>query len=290
MNQLPEIIKYPSAVSEDVAFCIVIPSWNNLPYLQLCLRSIRENSALRHQIIVLVNDGSDGTVEWLRQQSDIACVHARENIGICLGLNVCRSLIAARYVVYANDDMYFLPGWDVAFQQEISRLSEKHFMLSVTMVEPNGKNPCCLIRDFGTDLESFREQELLAASREFVKHDWSGASWPPSLMPTETWDLVGGMSVEFSPGMYSDPDLSRKLWHIGVRYFKGLGNGFVYHFGSKSTKRMRKNKGKTQFLKKWGITSRFFYEKYLKLGTPFTGRLQEVDEDSFSFRWHRLIH
>ncbi len=31
------------------------------------------------------------------------------------------------------------------------------------------------------------------------------------------------MSEEFSPGMYSDPDLSMKLWQEGVRYFKGIG-------------------------------------------------------------------
>ena len=40
---------------------ILIPTWNNLPYLKLAVDSIRRHSACSHQIIVHVNDGSDGT-------------------------------------------------------------------------------------------------------------------------------------------------------------------------------------------------------------------------------------
>lgn len=286
----PKITKYQQSVSDDAVFSIVIPSWNNLPYLQLCLRSIRENSTFHHQIVVLVNEGADGTAEWLHTQQDVDYVVAESNVGICLGLNACRSMVRTPYMVYANDDMYFLPAWDQALYAEVQQVPDAHFMLSATMVEPTGSNPCCVIRDFGTSLETFREDELLAACPDFVKGDWSGASWPPSLVPTDTWDLVGGMSVEFSPGMYSDPDLSRKLWEMGVRYFKGVGSSFVYHFGSKSTKRMRKNKGKKQFLKKWGITSRFFYQHYLKLGQPFEGILPDIPLKDKAVRWHRFFH
>lgn len=287
---LSSIIKVSRPIPDTAVFSIVIPSWNNLPYLQLCLRSLRDNSAFQHQVIVLVNDGSDGTTEWLQNETDFTYVHAEKNIGICLGLNACRSLVKTDHIVYANDDMYFLPDWDKALYEEVKRMESPYFMLSATMVEPNGANPCCLIRDFGTDLSSFKEKELLAEATTFHKNDWSGASWPPSLVPTSTWDLVGGMSVEFSPGMYSDPDLSKKLWEIGVRIFKGVGRSFVYHFGSKSTKRIRKNRGKLQFVQKWGITARFFYQTYLKLGKPYQGPLPDVADDTPAVRWHRLFH
>ena len=48
--------------------------------------------------------------------------------------------------------------------------------------------------------------------------------------------LVGGMSIEFSPGMYSD--LSKKLYESVVRQFKGVGKSLVYHFYSESNKLM----------------------------------------------------
>ena len=49
-------------------FSILLPTWNNLPLLKLCVHSIRTHSAYGHQIIVHVNDGSDGTLEWVREQ------------------------------------------------------------------------------------------------------------------------------------------------------------------------------------------------------------------------------
>jgi hypothetical protein len=62
---------------------------------------------------------------------------------------------------------------------------------------------------------------------------------------------------------------------LGIRYFKGLGNSRVYHFGSKSTGRIKKNKGSSQFLFKWGIDCNTFTACCLKRGKPFTGELEE---------------
>ena len=41
-------------------FSIIIPSYNNLNYLKICIKSLRRNSKYNHQIIVHVNEGSDG--------------------------------------------------------------------------------------------------------------------------------------------------------------------------------------------------------------------------------------
>ena len=252
-------------------FSILIPTWNNLPYLKLCVSSILKNSRFKNQIIVFVNEGRDGTVHWLREQ-EIEFLHSHDNVGICVAVNSCRPLIRSKYVVYMNDDMYVCPDWDLELFNEIERSEHKPFMYSSTLIEPQATaNPSyvSIIRDFGSDLESFRESELLAAGPDLEKDDWSGASWPPSVVSLELWDKVGGYSIEFSPGMYSDPDFSMKLWKAGVRIFKGIGKSKVYHFGSKSTGRMRKNTGSDTFLLKWGITARTFYRYYLRMGQPY---------------------
>ena len=48
-------------------FSILIPTWNNLAFLKLCLKSIAKNSTFNHQILIHVNDGSDGTLEWVKK-------------------------------------------------------------------------------------------------------------------------------------------------------------------------------------------------------------------------------
>ena len=267
---LEKISKHIRSQKLNQHFSILIPSWNNLEYLKLCIRSIRENSKLPHQIIVILNEANDGSLEWVQSQKYLDYVYAKENIGICYGLNITRSMIHADYVLYANDDMYLLPAWDVALWDEIKKIGHQEFMLSATMIEPNDTgNPSVIIGDYGDSLETFREESLLKEFEGFAKEDWNGSTWPPNVMPRDLWDLVGGMSVEFHPGMYSDPDLSKKLWDVGVRYYKGVSKSRVYHFGSKSTRRIKRNIGSRTFLAKWGMSSRNFTEEYLERGRAF---------------------
>ena len=67
-------------------FSIVIPSWNNLAHLKLCVESLREHSTEKHEIIVHLNDGSDGSLDWARSQG-IKYTRSDKNVGVCLAVN-----------------------------------------------------------------------------------------------------------------------------------------------------------------------------------------------------------
>lgn len=264
------LIKHRNSPKEWYDFSILIPTWNNLEYLKLCVKSIKKNSSLNIQIIVFVNIGEDGTLDWLREQEDIDYIHSKNNIGICYAMNMCRSLVKSDYIIYMNDDMYALPKWDTELNNAILGLSTKLFMLSSTMIEPSyTRNPCVVVKDYGNSINNFKEKELLNEYSELATDDWSGSTWPPNVIHVDLWDLVGGFSIEFSPGFYSDPDLSKKLYESGVRVFKGVGKSLVYHFGSKSTKKIKKSNGRSLFLLKWGMTSSSFTTKVLRKGKPY---------------------
>jgi glycosyltransferase involved in cell wall biosynthesis len=258
-------------------FSIVIPSWNNLTYLQLCVRSIREHSAYPHQLIIHVNDGSDGTLAWVKEQG-IDYTHSEDNAGICIAVNGAAALADREYIVYMNDDMYVLPGWDTGILAGIGLLPDNCFLFSATMIEPRDHgNPCVLVQDFGTDIASFKEQELLLQFASAPKQDWNGSAWPPTIVHRSYWHIVGGYSIELSPGMSSDDDFAMKMWQAGCRMFKGIGASRVYHFQARSTQRIVKNNGRKQFLMKWGINQSTFNKYYLQRGTAFTGPLQGPD-------------
>jgi len=286
---IEHITKYKKANTSNAKFSLLIPTWNNLPYLQNCIESVKENSHFSHQIIVIVNEGNDGTVEWLNQQSDIDFVHAKQNVGICYALNIARQLADTEYLVYINDDMYLLPDWDEKMYSEIQSIGHKKFMLSCTMVEPtNTSNPCVVVKDYGQDLESFQKDQLLKDQQSLCRGNWTGSTWPPNIIHVDMWDLVGGMSIEFSPGMYSDPDLAKKLYEAGVRLFKGKGDSLAYHFGSKSTRRVRRNRGRQLFLIKWGMTSNTFMNKFLKIGSVYSGPVADIELGFFDRVVNRL--
>lgn len=68
-------------------------------------------------------------------------------------------------------------------------------------------------------------------------NDWMGATIPPNIVHRDIWDLVGGYSIEYSPGMYSDPDFTAKLYMCGVRFMKGY-KPVASIFETKSTTRI----------------------------------------------------
>ncbi len=269
-------------------FSIIIPTWNNLDLLKLCIRSIRDNSAYPHQIIVHVNDGSDGSLAWIREQN-ITHTASPENIGICLAVNEAAMHANQNYILYLNDDMYCCPGWDSALVNKMKRIDGDLFMLSGTMIEPRSTgNPCVVVKDYGSNSAEFAEADLLADLANHRKPDWYGATWPPTLVHAKWWFKVGGYSSEFSPGMSSDNDFSMKLWHAGCRVFLGVGDALVYHFQAKSTGRIKKNNGGKQFLHKWGIRQSVFDHYYLRRGTPADDIRLAEPEDTFDLRWQKL--
>jgi glycosyltransferase involved in cell wall biosynthesis len=251
---------------ERPIFSVLVPTWNNLPFLRLCVDSLRKNSALPLQIILHVNDGRDGTLDWAKAQG-LDFSHSPANVGICYACNAAYSLARADYILYLNDDMYACPGWDTELYAAIQAHGRDDFYFSGTMIERHDTGYRCVSapHDFGATVGDFREADLLAALPRLAIPDWQGATYPPSVMHRRLWDLIGGFSIEFSPGMYSDPDISMKLWQAGCRNYRGIGTSLVYHFGSKSVARVKHNRGKKQFIKKWGISPSLFFEYYVQL-------------------------
>ena len=253
-------------------FSIIIPTFNNLEYLKLCLKSIKKNSSFDHEINIHVNEGIDGSLEYLKNKK-YNITYSEKNLGVCVAFNEAVKKSTKEYIVLAHDDMYFCPDWDTVFVEELTKLNDiKDFFLSGTMVQPFSSY---LEFDCGKTYADFNEEKLLNGINKISFEDFQGTHWQPSLIRRKTWDKVGGFSEEFSPGLGSDPDFNMKLWKEGVRLFKGLGKCRVYHFSSVSLRKKAWNNGAKTFLLKWGISIKFFKKYYLKSDTPFKGPLTE---------------
>ena len=249
-------------------FSIIIPTFNNLEYLKLCINSIKKNSEFSHEIIVHNNGDQEPTNSFL-DKNQIIYTQNGGNIGITGGVNTGAKKASTDYIVYAHDDFYFMPGWDSAWANEIYKLKDNNFYLSGTMVQNGQVNFDC-----GETVDTFNEEKLLSNHHKINYFDFQGSTWAPHLIHKDLWNRVGGFSEEFFPGTGSDPDLNLKLWNVGVRIFKGVGKCKVYHFGSIVTRKKFKNninvitdsgrKGAKIFLKKWGFSIKFFTKHYLR--------------------------
>ena len=250
---------------------IIIPTFNNLDYLKLAIKSIKKNSKLQNEIILHVNEGTDGTLDYVKK-NNYKFSYSEINDGICVGCNKAASISKYNLILYAHDDMYFLPNWDLNLINEYKSLNTKKFYLSSIMINGDPKLNGHLNLNAGDTVKNFDEDYLLENYQNLHHNDFQGSTWAPHLIHKDLWNEVGGFSAEFSPGMGSDPDLNMKLWKSGVRIFKCVGKSKVYHFGSVTIHKNQKNTFKKNhgslankiFLLKWGYSIKFFKKHYLK--------------------------
>ena len=259
-------------------FSIIIPTFNNKRYLELCIKSIKKNSKFNHQIIPHVNIGDDGTIDFLKTLK-IDFTHTTYNAGICEGMNKAAKKAKTNYILYAHDDFYFCPEWDQVLFDEINKISHNKFYLSGIMMN-NGP----LRFNCGNTIDEFNEDKLLKNFKDYNHYDFQGSTWAPHIIPKDLWNKVGGFSEEYFPGTGSDPDLNMKLWNEGVRIFKGLNNCKIYHFGSIVTRAYKNHptiitesgsKGGKIFLLKWGFSIKFFKKYFLKSDEIYKSELKE---------------
>lgn len=249
-------------------FSIIIPTFNNLNFLKVCLSSLKKNSSLNNEIIIHSNSNEDGTLDFIKE-NNFKYTHTNSNIGLCSAVNLAAKKVTTNYILYAHDDMYFLPEWDLALKQEVENIGHNFFYLHAAEIGINGAH---IKFDCGSNYENFDEKKLLNNYKKFYLEDYNANHLSPHLIHRDLWNKVLGFSEEFNPGDGSDPDLVLKLWNEGVRYFKCLGNFKVYHFGSVTTRKkksLKLNKGTNIFIKKWGLSPLIIRKYYLETGKKF---------------------
>ena len=215
-----------------------------------------------HQIILHINDGSDGTLNFAKENS-LLFTYSKNNIGLCSSLNKAAELASSNYILYAHDDMFFCKNWDLYLENEINKFPDNLFYLTGTNVSVNSG----LINfDCGSVPENFDEKKFDEFCKNDLSKDLQGSHWAPHLIHKDLWKSVGGFSEEFNPGDGSDPDFCMKLWNKNVRVFKTISKFKVYHFSSVTTRKgmIKLNNGTKRFTLKYGFNPRYFRKYYLK--------------------------
>ena len=270
-------------------FSILIPSYNNLEYLKTCIDSLKKNSEYTHQIIVHINEGTDGSLEYVKE-NNFEYTYSENNIGMPKALNKSSELAKFDYILISHDDFYYCPGWDVELVNNVNFIGHNDFYLSSTMVGAGQVE-----FDAGQTVDNFDETKLLDNLEIIKTIDFQGTTKCPGLIHKDVWKRVGGWSEEFSPTGGDDTDFAMKLWKSNIRIFKGLGKSLAYHFGSITTRKKDKSlftylgsRGNKIFLKKWGYNINFFEKFFLRSGldknknlifNEYTGPLKEPKKD-----------
>lgn len=213
---------------DKITFCI--PSKSNLRYLKNSIKSIRENSHIKdNDIVVYIDADTDGTEEWLISQN----IKYAKNTdttpkGIAYGYNRCIELAETEVVCMFHADMYMAKDFDL----EILKYLQPGTVVSGTRIEPPlhppGKEK--IVENFGMYPEDFQ----LEAFNSFVERTRKGYSMITTKGIFAPWavyksDIVKiGMHDEYFHSYHEDSDMFNRFILAGYNIVQ-TWEGFVYH-------------------------------------------------------------
>lgn len=94
------------------AATILILTWNALPFLPTCLETLFAQDYPHFTVMVLDNDSTDGTPDWVRTHYPaVQVVENGCNLGFAAGNNVGLRQIDTPFVVLVNPDVELAPDW-----------------------------------------------------------------------------------------------------------------------------------------------------------------------------------
>ena len=229
---------------EKITF--VIPSRNNLEFLQLAYKSIR-NLNTRHEILVLNDASTDGTQEWIDSLNDDDLITHHnpgpERIGIVGMFDKGIEMARTKIIFAFHSDMVAAPDLD----KHILKHLKKGTVVSATRVEPplHPDGPEKILYDFGIEVEDFDYDKFCDWVTKPVdseggyqpKHDTlvTEGIFAPWCMYKEDFLAVGGHDELFAPQSREDSDLFNRFILKGYKVLQ-TWEGLVYHFTSRGSR------------------------------------------------------
>ena len=246
----------------------VIPSRNNLEFLQLAYDSIRRLET-KHEVLVLNDASTDGTKEWIEEQQDEdLIVHHNpgpERIGIVgmfdKGIEMARTDIIMAF----HSDMVVCKDFD----KNILKHLERGKVVSATRVEPplHPDGPEKILRNYGIEVEEFDMDVWLEQSEKLKEDRQTEGIFAPWCMYREDFLSIGGHDPLFAPQSKEDSDLFNRFvlngyeiiqsWDALVYHFTSRGSRFNKHSGGSAGNNSEEwlhttNKNMRNFIRKWG--------------------------------------
>ena len=246
----------------------VIPSRNNLEFLQLAYQSIR-NLSTKHEVLVLNDASTDGTQEWINNQKDQdLIVHHNpgpERIGIVgmfdKGIEMARTDI----IIAFHSDMVACKDFDVNILKHL----EKGKVITGTRVEPplHPDGPEKILMNFGIEVEEFNMEKWYNESELLKNERVTEGIFAPWCMYKEDFLSIGGHDELFAPQSKEDSDLFNRFhlkgykfiqpWDALVYHFTSRGSRFNKHAGGAAGKNSEEwlhttTKNGRNFIRKWG--------------------------------------
>jgi len=257
-----------------------VSTYNNLPYLKLAIKSVREYSYYKDMpIIIHAENCDDGTDEWLEENHQkynfrFYIEKQEDPVGIGGGMNYCADRVETEFINFIHSDFYVSKNWDLELHRVFEKYPDQELWVNSFRIEPNmfgapERHGTLFVdpRQFGAYYHDFDEKSFIEYAEEFSNMNdieipkGEGVS---GLVRKTLWDKIGGNDLTFRPTSWDDMDLFLRMRNEGVKFVMPT-KSVLWHFGARGSHRLEENGGKSskrvleseqrgavKFYQKWG--------------------------------------
>jgi len=283
-----------------------ISTYNNLDYLKLAVKSVRENSYFKdNPFIIHAENCTDGTNEWLHRNVDKynleVYVEPNNEVvrGIGGGMDFVASKVKTEFINFIHSDFYVAKNWDIELLNVFDKYPNEPMMVFSHRVQPNifnekpGRPGTHIVScdEFGEYHHNFDEKYFIDWCEEFINlNDFEirkgeGVS---GLIRKSDWDYVGGNDSLFAPASWDDMDLFLRMQMENYKIVL-TSKSMIYHFGARGShfpgddftiKSDRQVVAETEnarkWYEKWGAMPVFDDVEFIKVTEHYLKKYKEI--------------
>ena len=234
---------------------VVVLAWDNLHHTRAFVESVRENTDVPYELIVIDNGSQSDAAEYAAAVADHAILNP-ENRGFAPGMNQGLACAAGEYVAFCNNDSLLPPAW----ASRLVETARAHPRAGIVVPAITASSNPVTVRAESSD--------------DVVVLDPFSA--PPAavvyLMRRDTMSALGGWEEEYEIASGEDVDLCFTVWvnDLDVVFDERV---LVAHVGHATASRL----DDWQYL--WALNRRRFLAKWT--GTTDPARLPACEPERF---------
>ena len=241
---------------------VIIPSYRNVPYLQLCIDAILSNQSQKNEIVVVVDGFVNEYSQLIGAYTQVKWLWLDENQGLPMATNVGVYNSSSERILIINEDNIVPKNWD----KYLNAAWEPNTVYAVQQIEPTPSIFKFIHADFGSCPADFKMELFNEYEHVHKENRMSDDAYTLPIFMSKKWFMaVGGWDVSFISPFVVDLDFFLKLQLMWTLEFRRIHSCSFYHFGSRSTKKRpddsrdwigEERVAAEQFNYKWGMYPR----------------------------------
>lgn len=240
---------------------IIILSHNSLQLTKQCIESIVGTAPVSsYEIIVVDNNSSDGSREWLTSQANISLICNNENQGFPVGCNQgIKAAAPENNILLLNSDTIVMPNSIFWLRMGLYESERVGATGSITNFAGNGQ---IIDERYSSvdDYKAYAEKHNVPLRYPYEKKCFLIGF--AMLIRRTALDNIGLLDTRFSPGTYEDNDIGIRLLSAGWENLL-CHNSFIFHYGGGGGKnndfwRQIEITNSQKFQQKWGFDIRYY--------------------------------